>query len=268
MSLLVILKLTVTPLLVAGMSLAARRFGPTIGGLLMGLPWMTGPVLYFLALEKGEVYLAETARGALLAVPPIAAFSFVYVATARRSAWPMSLALAATAFAICGYLASKIDLPATGVAGLGVIALLTARTAIWAPAAGPLILAMPWWDIPARMVSTAALVAVIVASSDLLGPTLSGIVSSYPVILTVVGVFTHSRWGRGAVSVMLRGVMLSLNGFVVFFLLVAVLAPIAGVPAAYLAAVVTALLFNCALLIANRARKAPIRKKSGGPAET
>jgi hypothetical protein len=37
-SLLLILKLTLTPVLVALVSLAARRFGPTIGGIMMGLP--------------------------------------------------------------------------------------------------------------------------------------------------------------------------------------------------------------------------------------
>ena len=252
MSLLIILKLTVTPLLVACMSLAARRFGPTIGGLLMGLPWMTGPVLFFLALERGEVYLAETARGALLAVPPIAAFSLVYVLIARHSRWPRSLAGAAGAFAICGYFASKITLPAAGVAILGTISLLLARAAIPSPFGGLPALSLPWWDIPARMISTAALVWLIAASSDVLGPTLSGIVSSYPVILTVVGVFTHSRWGSGAVSAMLRSVMLSLNGFVVFFLIVAVLAPAAGIPLSYVAAVISGLLFNGGLLVSSR----------------
>ncbi len=42
---LILLKLTVTPILVALVSIAARRWGPTIGGLIMGLPWMTGPIL-------------------------------------------------------------------------------------------------------------------------------------------------------------------------------------------------------------------------------
>ena len=85
---LLLLKLTITPLLVAGMSLAARRFGPTLGGLIMGLPWMTAPVLFFLGLERGEVYLAQSAYGALLAVPSIAAFALSYAAISRKQKWP------------------------------------------------------------------------------------------------------------------------------------------------------------------------------------
>ena len=47
-----------------------------------------------------------------------------------------------------------------------------------------------------------------------LGPQLSGIVASYPVIVTVVGSFTHHQWGRDAVLRILRGMSLSLIGFV------------------------------------------------------
>ena len=46
---------------------------------------------------------------------------------------------------------------------------------------------LPWWDIPARMAVTLMLVAVILSSADRLGPQLSGVVSTYPVILIVIG---------------------------------------------------------------------------------
>jgi hypothetical protein len=192
---LLLLKLTVTPLLVAGMSLAARQFGPMVGGLLMGLPWMTGPVLFFLGLERGNDYLAETARGALLAVPLFAVFSLVYVAVARRLAWPTSIAAAAATFAASGWLIGGLAAPASVVALLGVAALLGAHLLIAKPAQAIPAPCMPWWDIPARMLATAILVGFIALSSDYLGPTLLGIVSSYPVIITVVATFTHSRWG-------------------------------------------------------------------------
>ena len=254
LSTLLILKLTVTPLLVAGMSLVARRFGPTVGGLLMGLPWMTGPVLFFLALERGDVYLAETARGALLAVPPMAGFALAYTAVARYCNWPLSLAAAAAAFAASGWLISGFAAPAGIVALSGVAALLATHFIIARPSRVTVAPSIPWWDIPARMLATAILVSFIAFSSDILGPTLSGIVSSYPAILTVVGVFTHSRWGLAAVTALLRGVMLSLIGFVAFFWVVATLAPRLGLVATYLAAAVAGLSLNAGLLALNRWR--------------
>jgi hypothetical protein len=41
-----LLEIAVTPLLVAGVALAARWWGPTVGGILIGLPWFTGPVVF------------------------------------------------------------------------------------------------------------------------------------------------------------------------------------------------------------------------------
>src|SRR5688572_1778556 len=51
---LLILKLVLVPALVAGLTLAARRWGPFVGGLLLGLPVVAGPTLYFYAVEQGD----------------------------------------------------------------------------------------------------------------------------------------------------------------------------------------------------------------------
>jgi hypothetical protein len=248
---LLLLKLTITPLLVAGMSLVARRFGPAVGGLIMGLPWMTGPVLFFLALERGNIYLSETARGALLAIVAISAFGLVYAAMARRAGWQLSLAAAAFAFWSTGWAISAVTLPASAVAVMGAAALICTYFAIPKPAGTSGPRPMPWWDIPARMIATACLVAVIAASADYIGPTLSGIVSSYPVILTVVAVFTHKRWGADAAVALTRGVMLSLLGFVIFFWTIAFFVERIGLVPAYAAAAGLSLFCNICLLALN-----------------
>jgi hypothetical protein len=45
------LKLVVTPALIAAATLVGRRFGPSISGWLVGLPFTSGPVSLFLTLE-------------------------------------------------------------------------------------------------------------------------------------------------------------------------------------------------------------------------
>ncbi len=263
---LIFLKLTVTPLLVAGMSLAARRFGPAFGGLIMGLPWMTGPVLFFLGLERGDAYLAETARGALLAIPPIAIYSIVYAMVSRWSGWPLSLLLAALSFAMSGWLISSLPGSATEVAGLGIVSLFVAHWLIAKPPALKGVFRLPWWDIPARMLATAVLVGFIILAADYLGPTRSGIASTYPVILTVVVTFTHKRWGRDAATAMIRGVMLSLIGFVGFFWVVSSFVGQFGLVPAYLMAAAAGLSFSALLLGVNywRGRQA---RRSGPPVQ-
>ncbi|MEI5579538.1 hypothetical protein, partial [Streptomyces brasiliscabiei] len=80
-------------------------------------------------------------------------------------------------------------------------------------------------------------VSIILTSADVLGGQLSGIMSSFPVVLTVIGTFTHNQSGTDAVRAMLRAVTLSLVSFTVFFLTVGLTVPYVGVIGAYAAAV-------------------------------
>src|SRR5262249_28314899 len=114
--------------------------------------------------------------------------------------------------------------------------------------------ALPWWDIPMRMVATGTLVTALLLTADLLGPQLSGILASYPVIVSVVCTFTHHRWGRDAAWRMLRAVMLSLYGFVAFFLIVGLMLPVAGLAASYGLAALVAVTMTGGLVAWNRVR--------------
>ncbi len=98
MMLFFLLKIAVPPILVALMSLAARRWGPTVGGLLMGLPWMTGPVLFFLGLDKGGEFAVAACSGIQLGVVCICAFMLAYSATSIVAPWPFCLVAATIAF--------------------------------------------------------------------------------------------------------------------------------------------------------------------------
>src|ERR1700719_3836701 len=51
-------KLLLAPSFVVGASLAARRFGPRVGGLIGGLPVVAGPILLAYALAHGRSFAA------------------------------------------------------------------------------------------------------------------------------------------------------------------------------------------------------------------
>jgi hypothetical protein len=76
--LLLVLKLTLTPLFIGLVSLAGRRWGPAITGWLVGLPLTSGPVILFLAMERGEPFAAKAAKGAIMGLISVAAFCLVY----------------------------------------------------------------------------------------------------------------------------------------------------------------------------------------------
>jgi hypothetical protein len=72
------LKLILTPILIGGASLAGRRWGPAIGGWLVSLPLTSGPVTFFLALDRGTPFAATSAVGSLMGLMAIAGFTLAF----------------------------------------------------------------------------------------------------------------------------------------------------------------------------------------------
>jgi hypothetical protein len=245
-------KIAVPPVLVALMSLAARRWGATVGGLIMGLPWMTGPVLFFLATGKGDAFAIRACLGIELAVLGISAFILAYGAASGSFRWPVCTCLALSAYLAVAWLTQSIDLELWVAAACSAVTLSATYFLIPKPRTTAAPGALPWWDIPARMMCVFTLVAGIMTGADLLGPQRSGILASYPVILTVIGAFTHHQWGRDAALRVLRGITLSLLGFVVFFVIVGYALPVIGLVAAFVCAAIAAVAVSAALLVFNR----------------
>jgi hypothetical protein len=55
---LLLLKLCLTPILIGGVSLAARRWDPSVGGWLVAMPLTSGPVALYIALDHGNAFAA------------------------------------------------------------------------------------------------------------------------------------------------------------------------------------------------------------------
>lgn len=252
-----LLKIAITPLLVAAVSLAARWWGPTVGGILIGIPWFTGPTLFILVQDKDIAFGVAACVGIQLGVICVAVYVLAYGFVSTRAGWAWSMMGGAIAFAACaGALQHPGLLPAlTGgrldplwiAAGLALVSLAATYALLPVPHAPAVVQPLPWWDIPMRMGATAVLVTAIMLTADVLGPQLSGIVSTYPVILTVVGTFTHHRWGREAVWRVLRGLTRSLVTFVAFFLVVGMTLPAAGLVGSYALASVVGIVFATVL---------------------
>ena len=64
------LKLLLAPLLVVASSLAGRRWGPQVAGILVVLPVVAGPILLILYLDQGSRFAAHAASAATLGIAP------------------------------------------------------------------------------------------------------------------------------------------------------------------------------------------------------
>jgi hypothetical protein len=227
---LLLLKLTITPAVIALATLAARRFGPAVGGWLIGLPFTCGPVALFLAIDHGPAFTARVATGFVVGVIAEAAFVMGYVAVAIRGGrWQVALAAGTAAFAAAG--AAIISLgPSLPVLVAGTLAVLLVGLRV-IRASNAIVSRPGRWELPVRMALATGLVLAITAFAATLGPGVSGIVTTYPLISTLLAVSVHRAAGPGAAVAVYRGLLaglFALMGFACTLVLVLSRMPIAA----------------------------------------
>ena len=234
------LKIALTPILIFAASIAGRRWGEAVGGWLVGLPLTSGPVAFFLALDYGPAFARQAALGSLAGVVAQAAFCIAYAWAADRLRWPSALIVGAMAFALGGALLQWLA-PAPLL--LPPLALLALALALWLIPRAPLaaaIATLPNWDIPARMVAATALVLALTAAAPALGPTMSGLLATFPAFATVLAVFAHRLQGATAARQVLRGLLLGLFAFTGFFVVIHLSIERAGIAVAFALAILCA----------------------------
>jgi hypothetical protein len=227
-------KLLLAPCFVICASLAARRYGPRIGGLIGGLPVVAGPILLVYALVYGRGFAADAAAGTLLGLVSLIGFVVVYGHLAGRTIWPVGLLAGWLAFIAGTFLFSAFTVPvalalalACGGVALG-LALLPRPRDQPLPAA-----AAPTWDLPLRAGCALALVLVLTASAGWLGPRLSGLLAPFPVIASVLATFTHSQRGVDEALRLLRGLITGFGAFALFCFTLALSLRTLGVAGAF-----------------------------------
>jgi hypothetical protein len=249
-----VVKALLAPLFVVGASVAARRFGPWVGGVVGGLPVVAGPILLAYALAHGRVFAQHAAAGTLLGLLSLTAFVVVYGRLAHRARWWVCM--------LCGWLAFGIGtLVLDGVAVPVVVALclVCAGFAVGllllpVPAGDHVVMAsVPVWDLPVRAVCALALVLALTTASGWLGPQLSGLLAPFPVITTVLATFTHTQRGASEAVRLLRGMLSGFFGFALFCFTLTISLHASGIAAAFLFATAAALVGQAAMIV--RARR-------------
>jgi hypothetical protein len=253
-------ELLIAPLLVGGSTVACRRRGERLGGLLSAFPAVVGPVLLIVALERGTAFTARAANGTLLGLAALAAFVLAYSRTVRYGRWGLSLA---AGWACAGATATAVWVWGQSLAvpdGLAAAAIsLAIAYRLMPPSAAPALqpeTAPARQNIPVRMVTTAALVVALTAATELLGPLIGGVLAALPILASVLAVFTHRDQGPAAAIALLRGMVTGMPAFVGFCAVVAVSIVPLGVALAFAAATVTAVALYAAVIFAPQAEVA------------
>ena len=239
-----IFKLILTPLIIAAATLAARRWGENIGGLLIGLPLTSGPVSVFFALEQGPAFAAQAAQGAMLGLVAVAVFGLGYTHSSRRLPWYLSAVVSIGLYLLAIWSISFITPGLVGSVVLVPVVLGVSLFALGKPQAGGRSVPLPWWDLPLRMVIATGLLLSITGLAGQLGPKWSGLLSPFPVFTFVMAVFSHRQGGPEATWRLVRGVLSGVFSYLAFFLVVGLLIDKANLWLVYLLATLTALGVN------------------------
>ncbi len=232
-------KLLLAPFCVVAVSLAGRRWGVAVAGILGGLPVVAGPILVVLTLLHGRSFGAEAAAGTLFGLAALTLFVIVYGRFSERAGPMPSLFAGWAAFLVGVAFLQQFDPPA----GLSLI-LVGAGFAVGlgllpVPAETPAdIVVPPGWDLPVRAMTSLAMVVALTAASGALGPSVSGLLVPFPVITSVLAVFTQAHGGSGNVRVLLRNFLVGFYGFATFCFVLAIGLDSLGPPVAFSIAVV------------------------------
>jgi hypothetical protein len=229
------------PALIAGVTLAARRWGPRVGGFLTALPVVAGPTLGFYIVEQGTAFAADAVRGTLLGLVGVAAFCLAYAHAATRLHWSVCLAIGWLSFGVVTWLAVGVEVGALAGVIMAVSALLGARALLPAASATMSNVAPPRWDLLLRVASAAGLVFALTSLADRLGPSMSGLLTPFPVATAIITSFTHAQHGSASSIAFLRGYIPGLCGFAVFCFVLAITLPTWDVVAAFATALATQL---------------------------
>ena len=267
----ILLRIGLTPIAFALVSRAQSRFGDWIGGRLIGLPLTTGPFLLTVCMTSSRTTAAHAAAGVTSGQMAVVMFCSSYAWTARRMR-PLPATIASLALALAAVVALS------SVAGIW-----SSASAVWIVIAASLVL-WPWGRHEARpaqataptasatMLQRALISTCVVATMSTLVPILgarpAGIISSAPILLSIMLPGTHRQSGAAGAAAMARGTIVSMAGTVAFSATLATTLPHMSVLSALLvsAAVLCGLLAATPLLDRAAAQLSPALARGHAPA--
>jgi hypothetical protein len=256
------LKLVLAPALVGAASLLGRRFGSRASGLAASFPIVAGPILLFFAIEQGKPFAAQAAEQTMAGVFSLGVYCLVYARMALffRTTGParvgVTLALGWLAFAACTVVLllaphGRLFAFCLGSAGLTLALVGLSRPSAAAHPPAPIRFDR---DLAIRMVAAAALVLALTKAARGLGPSLSGLLTPFPVASTVLLVAEHAAHGPEAAVRLLRGFLQGMYGFLIFCLAVSMGVVPLGIAGAFTLALLGTLGAQIALLFLASAR--------------
>jgi len=237
-----ILKLCLVAFVVLGASLASKRFGHGVAGVLSGMPMIAGSIMGFVLLQSSVEHARGIAFATLVAFPAMVSHIVAFAHASRRLDWLGALAVANAVFLALGGLLLWIELPVWLVCVLAAVSPLVGMRAMPAHSHERVALTIPRVELVLRVAAAVLLAATVMAGAEVFPLALSGLLLALPITGNVLPCFTLPRHGSDATIELLRGFVQGMFGFVAFFVVLEVMLPVLGAWQAYALAWLAALL--------------------------
>jgi hypothetical protein len=259
-------KMVVTAGFVVFATFLAERAGPVVGGMIATLPIAAGPAYIFLSLDHGPEFIAESALSSLVVNAANCVFAFVYTVMAQRRGLVLSVVPALLAWAAFASLSRALPWTTMSAAAFNaaVLGFCLAFGNRLRHVRMPLVTRRPY-DIPLRAGMVALLVATVVGLSARLGPTITGMLAVFPIVLLSLTLILHPRIGGPAAGAVMSNTMLGLVGFSLTCLTARLLVGLLGAAAGLSIALAVSISCNLAFWWLRRGKPLPAVKSSSRP---
>lgn len=253
-----VLRLTLAPALVGLATLAARRWGPAAAGWLASLPVVGGPILLIVTLQHGATFGSRAATAATAGLLSLATFTTTHALLARSGRpWGVALLGGWSAFTVATTMLWLIAIPRLATVVLALAGGIAGRVALGPVAAAQSSARRLPGDLLARMAASALLVLAVTSASRGLGPRLTGLLTPFPVIASVLAAFTHLVDGPQAAQRYAQALLRGLPSFTLFTTTVSLTVGPLGTAVGFLLATAIALASHTFLISVARSKAQP-----------
>jgi hypothetical protein len=234
-------------------SRVAERGGPLFGAMVATLPLSAAPAYLFVALDHDSTFIAASALASLAANPANVVFCLVHAMVAQSRGLAASLSAALGAWIVFALAVQSVAWTLASAIFLNVFVF-----AFCLPIADRFRgAAMPqtcrrWYDVPLRAGMVATLVAIVVGLSSRVGPTVTGILALFPIVLTCLVLIFQPRVGGPAVAALTANGIVGLAGYGAALVVLHIAAVRFGSPAALALALSVSIGWNLSILIIRR----------------
>jgi uncharacterized membrane protein (GlpM family) len=241
-----ILKAVVVPIFIVIVTLAGRKWGHKVAGILTGFPIVAGPIIIFLALDQGTVFGQKVALAAINGVFALVVFITTFSWACTRFHLAPSIFIASITWLLGAFIIQETSPSLIPAALISASALVLSNYLL--PKVRELSPKKAYFnDLPWRMIIGTTLTLAITTLAPHLGPMWSGTLAVFPAIFLVLSSFVFLADGPDHVIEMCRGMLAGLSAFLSFFIVLASVWPSASILNACLLAIAFSLAVQLAI---------------------